>query len=371
MAEAPNEYRLEIAPPLRARRHAPGILAGSRSGSIFGDVFPGDGPLGDVFRGDGALGDAPPPNGGLGSSAFITGAPTLRVGLGYRCDIPDHRDFTLARAKQQLAKSHARALDRSHLFGKRHGGRLKAQVDLRSLVPGKRWPVENQGQLHACTAHAATGLIEFMVNRAEQKSGDLSRLFLYKSTRSLMRTTGDSGATLRATFRAIQAFGLPPEDYWPYDLTKFDAEPNAFLYSFCDHYKSLLYTRLDDYGLTGAATCTVVKQALSDGLPVSFGFPVYSSVGMGADIPLPSDNDRQLGGHAVLAVGYDDHHRGQNQGSFLFRNSWGQLWGDGGYGYLPYEYVERQWALDFWTVFRKAWLNSKKFGEPADFDSAT
>jgi hypothetical protein len=40
--------------------------------------------------------------------------------------------------------------------------------------------------------------------------------------------------------------------------------------------------------------------------------------------------------HAVVITGYDDA-----KGWFEFKNSWGQMWGDFGYSYLPYEYVDR------------------------------
>jgi C1A family cysteine protease len=46
--------------------------------------------------------------------------------------------------------------------------------------------------------------------------------------------------------------------------------------------------------------------------------------------------------HAVLAVGYDDKTE-----LLKFQNSWGERWGQGGYGYLPYRYFETR-LLDAW-----------------------
>jgi len=52
------------------------------------------------------------------------------------------------------------------------------------------------------------------------------------------------------------------------------------------------------------------------------------------------------GGQAVLAVGYDDRRRiASDTGALLFRNSGVSLWGEHGYGWLPYSYVATQAAV--------------------------
>jgi len=102
-----------------------------------------------------------------------------------------------------------------------------------------------------------------------------------------------------------------------------------------------------------------------------FGFTVYGSIEMADDrgaIPFPSESERILGGHAVCAVGYDDKmdvtnpsSRTATKGALLIRNSWGASWGDGGYGWLPYEYVRRGLAEDFWSVLKKDWVDTGVF----------
>ena len=74
------------------------------------------------------------------------------------------------------------------------------------------------------------------------------------------------------------------------------------------------------------------------------------------------------GGHAVVAVGYDDKKEIRNAytdkptaGALLIRNSWGKGWGDSGYGWLPYEYVNRGLAEDFWSVLKKEWVDTGEF----------
>lgn len=354
MPRRPSTVSLEILPATiatrRRRRSATSADVPDGDGSrglipnadgAEGDVPDGDGSLGDVPDGDDSQGDVPDGDGSLGLP--------LQVGLGYHSDTPDRRDHTLASARPLLERTCRRALATSYLFKNR---KPKKTVDLRRGF--RPWPVRHQGSLHSCTAHAVTSLIHFRAWHGYGKRWDLSRLFLYKVSRRLLGWGDDSGASLRATFKATETCGIPSEDYWPYIIKRFDANPDGFLYTFGQNFRPLLYTRLDEYGMSGKDTLVRVKRALSDGLPVAFGFPVYSSVGIDPGIPMPGPADRMLGGHATLAVGYNDN-------ALIFRNSWGRAWGIDGYGYLPNEYVVRQWACDFWTVLHPSWLNSTSF----------
>jgi C1A family cysteine protease len=265
------------------------------------------------------------------------------------------------------------------------GRALPTEQDLRKTFKKKGWPVEDQLSLGSCTAQAVVGLAEYLVYQKSKERLDLSRLFLYKVTRRILGWRGDTGAYIRTAIQAMAQFGVPPETYWPYNISRFEDEPEAFLYAFADEYRALAYMRLDDYGTTGEQTLDAVKRALCDGLPVAFGFPVYSSLNTNAaDIPYPDvpdpdsageegeeeeEGDKLIGGHAVLAVGYDDDRkvvfadgrRPVERGALIIRNSWGPLWGDEGYGYLPYRYVTEQMAVDFWTILHQDWLDAKQF----------
>ena len=61
---------------------------------------------------------------------------------------------------------------------------------------------------------------------------------------------------------------------------------------------------------------------------------------------MPSPRESVVGGHAVLAVGYDD------RGSvFRMRNSWGTKWGMKGYFTMPYAYLlDENLSDDFWQI---------------------
>ncbi len=248
--------------------------------------------------------------------------------------------------------------------------KLPASVDLR------RWcsPVGNQGELGSCTAHAAAGIVEYFEKRAFNKYLNGSRLFIYKTTRNLMQTTGDAGAWLRCTMGALVLCGVPDEKYWPYVTADFDKEPDAFVYSIADNYETVKYFCHDPQGakVPYPEVLESVKKNLDAGIPSMFGFwgfPSFDKSDVKGGIPYPCEGESAEWGHAVVAVGFDDKLKINNlscnrttTGALLIRNSWGKEWGDKGYGWLPYEYVLNNLALDFWSLLSMEWVDSKQFG---------
>jgi C1A family cysteine protease len=249
--------------------------------------------------------------------------------------------------------------------------KVAVSVDLRPWCP----PVENQLNLGSCTANAGVGLLEYYERRAFGKHIDASRLFLYKTTRNLLHWTGDTGAYLRSTLQSLVLFGVPPEEYWPYAVADFDKEPTAFLYAFAASYQALSYYRLDPAGTTKTSLLSAIKTNLAAGLPSIFGMTLYSSYlqatadNQGA-IPYPLPADKIVGGHALMVVGYNDTLQIKNTGpgavattgALLIRNSWGTGWGGGGYGWLPYDYVLKGQAVDWWTLISAEYVDTGKFG---------
>jgi len=275
-------------------------------------------------------------------------------GMGWQRDLPDFRDFHLDSLNIQDIISQSEIL--------KSLGKTPSSIDLRAWCS----PVEDQGNLGSCTANAGVGLMEYYQRKAFGKYLDGSRLFLYKATRDLDGMKGDSGAYLRSTMKAMVLFGIPPEQYWPYQISQFDNEPSAFCYSFGQNYKSVKYYRIDPPGIPTSKVLTAIRRNLAVGLALMFGFTVYSSippVGTGSgDIPYPTLNERVLGGHAIVAVGYDDKRQiGSEKGALLIRNSWGTDWGEQGYGWLPYAYVESGLAVDFWSLVQAEFVDTELF----------
>lgn len=291
--------------------------------------------------------------------------------MGWVKDYPDMRDYSPA--TDQPAKSAAAIkaapvktlLKKVGINGKAVKSSMPRTVDLRKWCS----PIESQGNLGSCTAHAGTAVMEYFQRRAFGKHVDGSRLFLYKTSRNLLGWSGDTGAYLRTTMASLAMFGTPLEKYWPYDVKNFDTEPSSFVYAMAQNYQAGTYYRLDPLNTPSATILQSIKSHLASGLPVMFGFTCYSSMNSINDgrIPFPKASEKVDGGHAVVAVGYADDLEIKNgseksKGALLIRNSWGDDWGMDGYGYLPYAYVLGGIAADFWVLIKSEWLDTGNFG---------
>lgn len=161
----------------------------------------------------------------------------------------------------------------------------------------------------------------------------------------------------------------PPEKYWGYS-EGMDEAPPAFCYSFAQNYQAISYFRLDEKSIgipikDKGAILGGIRETLAQELPAMFGFTVYESIQRAQDgrIPYPKRGEKVLGGHAVLCVGYDDALAiGNSVGAFLIRNSWGEEWGEKGYGWLPYDYLRAGLAQDWWALVKAEWIDAEVFG---------
>jgi C1A family cysteine protease len=284
-------------------------------------------------------------------------------GMGWLADLPDVRDYT---AEQPEITAMLQQTSVPRMQEAREA--RPSKVDLSEYFS----VIEDQGTIGSCTANAAVGLVEYFQRRANNEYLDASRLFIYKTTRNYLGWTGDTGAYLRSTAGALALFGAPPERFWPYDVDNFDVEPSAFCYAFGQQFQTIKYYRLDPPEVTPDQLLDQIRDHLATGLPSMFGFTVYSSIGQAnatGDIPFPATGERVLGGHAIVAVGYDDDYEITNTngptttGALKIRNSWGTDWGDEGYGALPYEYILRELAVDFWVILDAEWVNVDAFNQ--------
>ncbi len=298
----------------------------------------------------------------------------IKSGMGWLRDNPDFRDYTV---DHKAVSSQLKALgQRSVKANLKKAGVFNVKASsLPATVSLRQWcaPVENQGNLGSCTANAGVGIVEYFERRAFGTHLDASRLFLYKVTRNLLGWSGDTGAYLRTTMGGLALFGVPPERFMPYSVSDFDIEPSAFCYAFAQNFQAISYYRLDPPGISKSKLLDRIKTWLAAGLPSMFGFSVFSSYEQAkktGKIPFPTKHESYVGGHAVVAIGFDDGMTIKNSnsgakkttGALLIRNSWGTKWGDAGYGWLPYEYVLRSQAVDWWSLVKNEWIDAKVFG---------
>ena len=144
---------------------------------------------------------------------------------------------------------------------------------------------------------------------------------------------------IRDGIKTLVSLGVCPESEWSYDTNTFTEKPSITTYADALKYKITAYYRL------------TILDTLASGFPFVFGFSVYESfesdqVALISIVPLPAENEQLLGGHAVMAVGYDN-----SKQQFIVRNSWGTSWGQKGYFFMPYAYLTNaNLSSDFWTI---------------------
>ena len=254
---------------------------------------------------------------------------------GWVPDLPDARDYVYGAPQIALAA-------------------LPPSADLRASCP----PVYDQGQIGSCTANAIAAAFEFELKRQSLPDFMPSRLFIYYNERAIEGHVGfDSGAQIRDGVKSVATQGVCSETEWPYDDTPATADGGPFPPGARDGeqpppqcYTDALNNRVTTYRRV-VQDLDQMRGCLAEGYPFVFGFTVYASfesqqVAQTGVAQMPQPSEQVIGGHAVMAVGYDDSAQ-----RFLVRNSWGPGWGQAGYFTLPYTYLTTAGlASDFWTL---------------------
>lgn len=227
---------------------------------------------------------------------------------------------------------------RDKLYTRKNKINIPDYVDLRMFAS----TVEDQGNIGSCTANAIVGALEILENKKNEEFFDLSRLFVYYNERMMEGTINeDSGAYIRDGIKSIATYGVCSEAYWPYNIKNYKNKPTDGCYAAAktrtiSSYESL--SCLDD-----------LLRSLAEGYPVVLGIDVFSelesdSVARTGILTMPSNESRMLGGHAVLAVGYN-----KTLEYIIVRNSWGCDWGQNGYFLAPFSYIQK-YGDDFWRI---------------------
>lgn len=255
---------------------------------------------------------------------------------GWRPDLPDHRDRIF-----NLERKIYRAVELPETFS------------LRSQMP----PVYDQGQLGSCTGNGVAAVLEHTEVKQGEGSVTPSRLFIYYGERVIEGTVSqDSGAQIRDGIKVVASEGAPPETAWPYDIAKFAEKPSAEAYELAKQHEAIQYLKV-----LPEAAGSPIRSPINEGLPVVFGFSVpalFESANWDPAtqcLPLPAAHEESIGGHCVVAVGWDFSLKRFPVNVFEIRNSWGPGWGDQGYFWMDARWLSeptRGLSSDFWVVDR-------------------
>lgn len=221
---------------------------------------------------------------------------------------------------------------------------VKSTKPVKSTSLRDDWPkIYNQGNIGSCTANAFCSCFKYL---CENKNFEPSRLYVYYKERVLENPYGpitDVGAIVTDAYNWVAQNGVCSELYWPYDESKVNEAPPAL----CDDAAkghtvgSLFQIKMDADLHNTLAWCLVQKK------PIMLAFGVYksfSNVGKDGVVPIPNPNryndpddtmDPFYGGHEVVIIGFDNDKK-----LYTVANSWGEDWGDSGFFYLPYAFID-------------------------------
>lgn len=219
-------------------------------------------------------------------------------------------------------------------------------------------PIQDQGSLGSCTAHAMSGMLEYLELQDFRKGLTMqieefagvglqhpSRLFIYYNERLIEgHVNQDSGASISDSVRAVVQYGFCNENIWNYNINSVLQMPDKPAYGQAKLHRCTSYRQLSTGDMIAC---------LASGQPFIIGFQVYSSfesprTAATGIMPMPTWGDQHVGGHAVCVVGYDI----PNQ-QFIVRNSWGTNWGMNGYFRMPFQFMGNpQFTSDYWTIIK-------------------
>lgn len=245
-------------------------------------------------------------------------------------------------------------------------------VDLREILTSE---IINQGLLNSCSACAIAVAAELYLIKDNQpfineniSNIDASQMFIYYNERVTEgKVDLNAPVFIRNGIKSLFNHGICSEISWPYPETTLPqsvkdiirtgsvAEITAAITKALKDNETELHAAISEkpsevalaqakkHIITRYCKLTLdngladLKLSLSKGFPVVFGIMVPKSFYLtpaNGVFTLPPPNEIRLGGHALLAVGYDDEKQ-----HFIVRNSWGEEFGDKGYCYIPYDFI--------------------------------
>ena len=289
--------------------------------------------------------------------AFASGS----IFTGFVEDPPDKRDYKFSdlMKKQGMTKTVKRKVKKitrlpGGIYRKAGCDKVVKTVTISEEVPTKLLRnipsqvdhstnmsrVKDQGRLGSCVGFAAVAMkecqeqqehkSEVLAGKKDHRKGkiyDYSEQWVYRNCKKIDGYNGQ-GTYLRCAMKVLKNIGVPTEKGWPYTDDDINiGEPKGWAnlvsrWAIIDSYWSI-------------SSLLELKVALVDS-PVMIGVPVFEEWRNPPNgvISYPRNPDRVLGGHAICAVAFSDKSQ-----LVKFKNSWGSSWGESGYGYLSYSYI--------------------------------
>lgn len=217
---------------------------------------------------------------------------------------------------------------------------LKA-VDLRPFFT----EVKSQGSVGSCAHFSVTSIYEYLLKKSKAEDPDLSERFVYFQTNVATQKEED-GSSIKEVIDTIARTGVCNEQDCPYDTEKIAERPSDEAFSKAQMHK-----------IVEAKMVNVchhdITAALSKGYPLAVSLNLYNSFGTGYKgyefLPTKEEMEaEEPAHHAMVVVGYNEDDK-----VYIVRNSWGKQFGDNGYCYMPFSYIDNPDLNNYCCIITK------------------
>lgn len=198
-------------------------------------------------------------------------------------------------------------------------------------------PVNNQGKQSSCVAFASGyAAMSYYINKKNngnyEASNNGSPKFLY----NLSKISGcENGSIFPRALGVLKTKGICTFSQMPYNDGECSLQPSASQYASAQQYK------IQSWSVIPLSEVEKMKRLLVAGNPLLVGISAYDNLFRYTGGVYNSLSGKNGGGHAVCIVGYNE-----NMQAFKIQNSWGSAWGEGGYFWVSYNFLQQQLALE-------------------------
>ncbi|GAA4403098.1 hypothetical protein GCM10023187_18840 [Nibrella viscosa] len=220
---------------------------------------------------------------------------------------------------------------------------LPARVSYESYCPS----VQKQGTYSTCVGFACAYYMRTILeaknkgitNKVQINQLAFSPSYLYEKAKLDGDYACTQGVYLSKAFEVLKGVGVAPFKQFPYPAC---GQKTGTVDAVAARYRINDYERLFSVQDEEQKKIYRIKKTLAEGSPVVIGIVVPQSFYFAGARWEPAQNDdptdKQLQGHALCVIGYDDKRYG---GAFRVVNSFGPAWGDGGFCWISYRDLAR------------------------------
>ena len=196
--------------------------------------------------------------------------------------------------------------------------------------------VKNQHSVSSCVAHALAAVVEYFNFMQEKTDTTMSTEFIYGNR--INHTYTDKGMIIRDALENLRKYGTCPNSSMPGNIEVPEAI-RRFNQDALGVIPAAYPNRITNY-------CSLYKKndmklwLMTKG-PIVFSIKWYENYWLTVNNELHFDEKSEPSGcHCMVIYGW-------NKEGWLFQNSWGNTWGDGGRAVYPYDATIREaWGVE-------------------------